>query len=64
MNILAWDIEASNLAADFGIVLCVGFKEVGVGKPEVLNILDYAGKDLIAKEKKLLKDVSAQTARG
>lgn len=60
MNILAWDIEASNLAADFGIVLCVGFKEVGVGKPEVLNILDYAGKDLIAKEKKLLKDVSAK----
>jgi uncharacterized protein YprB with RNaseH-like and TPR domain len=60
MNILAWDIEASNLAADFGIVLCVGFKEVGVGKPEVLNILNYAGKDLIAKEKKLLKDVSAK----
>ena len=58
MKILSWDIEASNLAADFGIVLCVGFKEVSKGKPEVLNILDYPGKDLIAQERNLLKDVS------
>lgn len=60
MKILSWDIEASNLAADFGIVLCVGFKEVGRGKPEVYNILDYTGvdNDLIKAEKRLLKDVS------
>lgn len=58
MRILAWDIEASNLNADFGIVLCVGFKEVGKGKPHVYNILDYAkGGDLISAEKRLLKDV-------
>lgn len=62
MKILAWDIEASNLAADFGIVLCVGFKEVGSGRPEVLNTLDYSGDDgdLIRAEKRLLKDVSAR----
>ena len=61
MRILSWDIEASNLSADFGIVLCVGFKEVGVGKPHVYNILDYANDgDLIKAEKFLLKDVSAR----
>lgn len=60
MRILSWDIEASNLAADFGVILCVGFKEVGKGKPEVYNILDYKGVDLIAKEKNLLKAVSTR----
>lgn len=62
MRILAWDIEASNLAADFGVVLCVGFKEVGAGKPEVLDVLDYVGSDndLIKAEKRLLKDVSTR----
>lgn len=59
MKILSWDIEASNLAADFGIVLCVGFKEVGKGKPEVYSILDYTKNgDLIKAEKELLKDVT------
>lgn len=61
LRVLSWDIEASNLSADFGIVLCVGFKTVGHGKPKVLNILDYqdASGDLIKAEKRLLKDVSA-----
>lgn len=60
MKILAWDIEASNLNADFGIVLCVGFKEFEAGKPEVYNVLDYLGTDhdLIKAERRLLKDVS------
>lgn len=58
MKIVAWDIEASNLSADFGIVLCVGFKEVEQGKAEVLNILDYSKGDLIKAEKRLLVDVS------
>jgi uncharacterized protein YprB with RNaseH-like and TPR domain len=57
-RILAFDIEASNLAADFGIVLCVGFKEVGKGEAEVLNILDYSKGDLIEAERKLLKNVT------
>lgn len=60
IKILAYDIEASNLSADFGIILCVGFKEVGKGKADVLNILHYTDKsgDLIKAEKELLKDVS------
>lgn len=57
MRLLAFDIEASNLSADFGIILCVGFKEIGGGKTEVYSIADYPGKTLIQQEKNLLKDV-------
>jgi uncharacterized protein YprB with RNaseH-like and TPR domain len=61
LRILSWDLECSGLNADFGIILCAGFKEVGKGKPEVYNILDYAkGGDLIQAERKLLKDISAR----
>ena len=60
MDILAYDIEASNLNADFGIVLTFGSKFVGKGRTEVLNILDYqdTSKDLIKAERRLLIDVS------
>lgn len=59
MRVTAWDLECSNLSADFGIILCAGFKDVGVGKPEVFNILDYTKTgDLIRAEKHLLRDIS------
>lgn len=58
MKILALDIEASGLTADFGIVLCSGFKFVGEGRTEVLSIADYDYKDIIRREKELLKDMS------
>ena len=60
MNILAWDLECSGLNADFGIILCCGFKEIGAGRPEVMNILDYtrSDKDLIRAERRLLIDMS------
>ena len=58
MRILAWDIEASGLAANFGVIICVGFKEVGKKKAEVFSYLDYDEPDLIKAEKLLLKDVS------
>lgn len=60
MKILAWDLECSSLNADFGIILTFGSKIVGQGKPEVLNILDFPGRDLIAKEKNLLKVTSSR----
>ena len=62
MRILSWDLECSNLAADFGIILCCGTKEVGVGRPNVISILDYLDetKDLIRAEKCMLIDVSAR----
>lgn len=60
MNILAYDIEASSLSADFGIILTFGSKTVGKGKPVVLNILDYTDSsgDLLKAEKRLLKDIT------
>lgn len=59
MRVTAWDLECSNLSADFGIILCAGFKDVGTGKPHVLNILDYTKTgDLIRAEKHLLRAIS------
>lgn len=59
MKILSTDIEASNLSADFGIVLCCGFLEVGSSKrPQVPSILDYSGKTLLLREKALLEDMT------
>lgn len=60
MKILSWDIEATNLSADFGMVLCVGFKEVGTGKPTVLSLRDFPYEETnpIKAEKHLLKALS------
>jgi uncharacterized protein YprB with RNaseH-like and TPR domain len=41
MNILAWDLECSGLNADYGIILCAGFKYVGQGKPKIISIQDF-----------------------
>ena len=64
MNILGFDIETSNLSADFGIILCCGFKTIGEGKCEVLNLLDYVKKsdrgDLIKAEKRLLVAITTK----
>lgn len=64
MRILAYDLECSALSADFGIILCAGFLEVGNNPKltEVYNILDYVGKDndLIKAEKRLLVDISSR----
>ncbi len=57
-RILAWDIEASNLTADFGMVLCVGYKEVGHGRPKVISILDYDESNPLKAERRLLKDLT------
>lgn len=60
MKILAYDIEASALNADFGLILTFGSKFVGEGKVEVLRNDDYPGKDIIARERNLLIDISAK----
>ena len=57
-RMLAYDIEASNLSAGFGIILCCGFREVGRGRTEVLSLHDYDEADPIKAEKLLLKDMS------
>lgn len=59
MKIRAYDLEASNLNADFGLILTFGSKIVGEGKPVVLRIDDYfdESRDLIKAERKMLKDI-------
>jgi uncharacterized protein YprB with RNaseH-like and TPR domain len=37
-KILIWDIEASNLVADYGWVLCISYKWFGRGKPKTIRI--------------------------
>lgn len=57
-RLVAWDLECSNLSADFGIILCCGIRTVGKGKTEVLSLHDYDEPDPIRAEKRLLKDIS------
>lgn len=59
MNILSWDLETSNLNADYGIILCAGFKTVGKGQGTVISVQDYEG-DILKRERALLKDLSAE----
>ena len=40
-RIILWDIESYNLNANFGYVLCVGWKVLGEKKVNVIKISDY-----------------------
>jgi uncharacterized protein YprB with RNaseH-like and TPR domain len=42
-RILVFDIETTNLKADFGTVLCVGYKWLGEKTVHVPSIMDYRG---------------------
>lgn len=57
MEILAWDLECSGLNADYGMILCIGFKPVKGGKAEVWDVASY-GNNYLTSEKRLLKDAS------
>lgn len=57
-KILGYDIEASSLNADYGIVLCVGFGYVDASPVKVIDLHDYDGGNVIKQEKKLLKHAS------
>lgn len=37
---LLWDLEATNLNADFGIILCIGYTWLGSGKYNLIKITD------------------------
>jgi len=41
-KVLLWDIEATNLSAPFGTILCIGYKWLGEKKVYVPTILDFA----------------------
>lgn len=42
-RILIWDIETRNLVADYGSVLCIGWRFVGEGRTQVKSIHDIPG---------------------
>lgn len=46
-KILFYDIETTDLNADWGTLLCVGYKWLGDKTPTVLSILDYPGKNFL-----------------
>lgn len=56
-RVLIWDIECTNLDADFGTILCIGYKWLGEKKVTILTITDYASfeKDP-TNDKQLVKD--------
>ena len=40
-GIILFDIETTNLKANFGHILCFGYKELGSKRTKVLSISDY-----------------------
>lgn len=40
-KIIGWDLEATNLTANFGYILCFGYKVFGEGKPRIISITDF-----------------------
>lgn len=46
-KIVLWDIETSNLNANFGFILCIGWKYYGTKKVNIIKITDF---DLFNKD--------------
>lgn len=40
-KVLLWDIEASNLAANFGFIFCIGYKWAGEKQTHLISIRDF-----------------------
>ena len=58
-RVLLYDIEASNLAANFGYIFCIGYKFVGEKNVTLMSIRDYKGfKKNTTNDKELVKDFS------
>lgn len=57
-KILLWDLECTNLNADFGYILCAGVKELGKGTVKTFSVADYpAYKKDPTNDKALVKDI-------
>lgn len=69
-RVLLWDIEASNLAANFGYMFCIGYKWAGEKKVHLLSIRDYktfkrnstSDKELVRDFAKVLETADVQVA--
>lgn len=58
LKVLIWDLETTNLQADFGSILCVGWKWLGEDEVHIIAINDfpYHFKKDPTNEKELLKE--------
>lgn len=56
--IFLWDLECTNLNADFGYILCAGIKELGKKGVKTFSVADYPEyKKDPTNDKRLVKDV-------
>jgi len=62
-RIVAWDIEATGLKADFAYLLSASFGVVGEEKVTTYTLGDYDSENLFRNEKALVKDVLAEMAK-
>lgn len=57
-KILIWDLETSDLRADWGFTICGGYKWLGEDKVYCPSIMDYEGwKDDLINDRKLIKEL-------
>lgn len=63
-NVILWDLESTNLNADFGYLLCFGWKRLGSKGAQVVSITDFPrfkhdptnDKDLVIAAAKILSE--------
>lgn len=66
-NVVLWDLESTNLNADFGYLLCFGYKRLGDKETKVIDITQFPrfktdptnDKDLIIAASKILSEADA-----
>jgi uncharacterized protein YprB with RNaseH-like and TPR domain len=56
-KILIWDIETSDLDADIGHIISIGYMWFGEKTPKLLSIIDYPGKTLV-DDSRLIEEFS------
>lgn len=66
-KIIAWDIETTNLSANFGYILCLGWKVIGENKTHLIKINEFDlfkkdptnDKEVVAAAREILTDCDA-----
>lgn len=56
-NVILWDIEATGLNADFGRIICIGWKKLGEKKVNIITARDhdkYSDKSVVSEAAKVL----------
>lgn len=67
LQIVAWDLETSNLRANVGCILCMGYQAVGQQRPKVISAADFPlydtdptnDREVVKAARKVLADADA-----